>query len=156
MKWYVRDLETGQVYGPMFEGEADIMQQRMEQAVMFHDRIFEPQFVATEEAEEVLGALKTLSSWTQEDHRDLGGHTDEILLICHQARDALILLSSEKVIEVAIEGGVFNLTGEMPSGVRLVVHDYDIEGGTQTADSDDAMIVDDSGRQCVEYTYTQE
>lgn len=123
MKWYVRDLGTGKVDGPMYQGEADIMQQRMEQAVMFHARIFEPQFVPTEEVELLLNDLKKAARL-----QGFGRSATDLWLaeLLRKAIDALILISREKVVKVAIESGVFNLTEEMPSGVRLVVRDYTV------------------------------
>ncbi len=92
MKWYVR-TECGDVRGPMSREDAEFESVRLQGAVMYNERIFEPQFVTTEEVDSLLEALRA----HKQSHSVSQG--DDVPELCQRAIDTITLLSkkSEKV-----------------------------------------------------------
>jgi len=87
MKWYVR-RECGAVDGPMSEEDARFNSERLDGAVMYNERIFEPQFVTSEEVEELLAELRNC--------RELDTPLCESAVeLCQRAVDTIILLSAK-------------------------------------------------------------
>ena len=112
MKWYVR-TECGDVRGPMSQEDAEFERDRLDGAVMYNERIFEPEFVTTEEVETILAEMKSVATAGIVEAKEIA--------------EKLVLLSREKVVTGSIEGGVLNL-GEVPEGVSIDIRDYDTDG----------------------------
>jgi hypothetical protein len=89
-RWYVRALGNGEVWGPMSQAEAESMRDQLYDAVMFDDRIFEPQFVVSDK---VRGLILELQGIRDARHIIRDGANDPIGMVCQRACDALILLS---------------------------------------------------------------
>lgn len=147
--WYVRWEGTGEITGP-FSKEKALELPTAGDGLVFSSSIFEPQFVTTPEVDHVIGALRTLASWTRREDRNFADVGAEVRLVSQRAIDMITLLSREKVVTCSVEGGVTEVV-ELPVGVKLVVYDYDIEGYDV-----DRLTEDESGRECVEIEFTNE
>jgi len=119
MKWYVRS-EDGDIWGPMSKREAMDMRDQLDDACIFNERIFSPQFVTSVEVKELLGDLKRF-------FRDLTGISNPPHQLEKRIKDTIVLLSCEKEITGTIEGGVLSLD-PLPAGVTVEIKDYDCEG----------------------------
>jgi hypothetical protein len=106
-------------------------------AVVFSEDIFEPEFVPSAEARELIEQLEQM--------RD--GEDDALGDLCRRASEMITLLSAKKVVRGTVEGGILDIS-ECPPGVEVVVHDYDI----QEVD-EDRLTEDEDGRECVTLEY---
>lgn len=91
MQWYVR-TECGDVRGPMDQADAEFERDRLDDACLFSERIFEPRFVTTSEVELLLKDLRDLRGYAEDrPHRK---ETDEaVAKLCQRAIDAITFLS---------------------------------------------------------------
>jgi hypothetical protein len=137
-KWYLRDIDQGKVWGPMSKDEAESMADQLDDVVMFDERIFEPQFITSEEVELLLRDLRDMKSGCRE---------DAVGNLCQRAEDAITLLSAKKLVHGTVEGGILDIS-EVSPGIEVVVNDYDI----QEVD-EDRLSEDEDGRRCVRLEY---
>jgi hypothetical protein len=125
MNWYVRYEGTGEVQGPMSRDEA-LLRAGEADCLVFHERIFEPQFVASEEVKVLLRRVAEQRRQIEERPK-LDLDHQSILDVIIEAGEMIILLSAKKRITGTIEGGVLSLD-EVPAGVSIDVRDYDVVG----------------------------
>ncbi|KKK72969.1 hypothetical protein LCGC14_2898560 [marine sediment metagenome] len=95
VRWYVR-RECGDVQGPMSQEDAEFESGRLDGAVMFNERIFEPEFVVSNEVDILIGELRAHLARAES---GCGPESDCNTLI-RRSVDALILLSKQKPVEV--------------------------------------------------------
>lgn len=164
MDWYVKYEGTNEISGPMSKEDA---LQRAERAdgMIFNEKIFEPEFVTSEEVRIMIAELKSIREAMaiirMEDHGQGGvvfeGEDDAVGTVLQRVSDALILLSREKMVEATVEDGVFNVV-KMSLGVRLVCRNYDIHLPFLDPESSnydpDRITNDPSGRSCIEREFT--
>lgn len=96
-KWYVRSLDDGVVFGPYSRAEAEGIRDRLEDAVMFDESIFEPKFSTSAEVEELVNRLRSLNSTFLASGSPVAYWRNKPDSILIEAVDALILLSREKL-----------------------------------------------------------
>lgn len=113
-RWYVRVLETGTVYGPVTKTRAEqrlaeLMDGTSLNAVLFNEKIFEPQFVPSEEVEEVILHLRSVKQ-----HADVPEFARGLLApFCNRAAELLVLLSAKKspaVLTAEVDGLITQLS----------------------------------------------
>ncbi len=90
MQWYVR-TECGDVRGPMDKEDAEQERDRLDGAVMYNERIFEPEFVVSSEVETLVKDLGCLVKRFRL-CRDCGGFDSEDRELCQRAIDTITLL----------------------------------------------------------------
>lgn len=85
-RWYVRTLDSGEVWGPMSQTQAESMRDQLDDAVMFNEGIFEPKFSCSDEVEELIAKMRSVAT-----AGIVIPHVAQELLA--EAVDALVLLS---------------------------------------------------------------
>lgn len=138
-KWYVRDIDEGRVWGPMSKDEAENMTNQADDLVMFNERIFEPQFVLSDEVQALIGDLEGMAA---------PGAPDCIEEIAGRAVDTLILLSAKRQVHGTVNSGIIEID-DCPPDVEVTIDDYDIEG----IDDPDRIVEDDDGQDCLRLTF---
>ncbi len=131
MQWYVK-TEPGDVRGPMSKEDAEIERDRLDDAIMFPESIFEETLVLSKEVESVLAGLSSLqqklirNAWGDDaDVSEFDLSEDELQL----AIDMITNLSAKKLITGTFKDGTLHLV--LPRGVRVEVKDY-VDGDEYT------------------------
>lgn len=110
MNWYVKN-EHGEIRGPMTQESAEFESGRLDDSLMFNDRIFE--LVTTKEVEDCVTDL-----------RDLIAHRGRSVIM-QQAIFLLDLLSREKLIVGKLKDGCVTFD-PLPAGVRIRIRNCDV------------------------------
>jgi hypothetical protein len=148
MRWYIRDLDGGTVWGPYTKEEAEIQASHLDDVVMFSERIFEPQFVTSLEVGVLIEDMKTIETatdvWSGKSEQQEVDITPFYLMgVAKRARNALVLLSAKKLVTGTIDGGVLDID-EVPAGVEVKINDYDCQDVDE-----DRLSEDEDGRHFV-------
>lgn len=146
MNWYIMLEGTKEIVGP-FSKEEGLKTLEAFDGFLFSEQIFEPQFVTSEEAENLLAGMREFLELNK-DEKFLSTR-DSLNVMIQKSIDTIILLSREKLISASIEGGVFSVD-EIPEGVKLEVNDYD----TESYDEND-LTEDESGEACKKLEFSK-
>lgn len=115
MRWYVRGIDEGWIWGPMSEEEANDMCDQMDDVVSFPESLFHPKIVMLEDVSILVSQL-----------RDIAGDDARVIsLLCRQAAEMIVNLSREKQVTGTIHGGVLELD-HVDSGIKVDIRDYDV------------------------------
>lgn len=126
MRWYVRNIDSGEVWGPMTKSEADDMVDTVDDMIMFQETLFEPRMMSDDIAQSVHNLCQMAG--------EMSGTT--VGDVCRKAAELLVNLSREKLITGKIQGGVLDFDA-LPLGVRIKVDDYDVDGVDDDLERDD-------------------
>jgi len=121
MNWYVKCEATGEIAGPMTEGDA-LSKAELIDVLVFNDELFNGMVPGSshEDVERLLSEMKSVA----EAEIVIPKRNKELV---QRAIDTILFLSREKVVTGVIDGGVLHLD-ELPPGVSVDIRDYDTEG----------------------------
>lgn len=117
MNWYVRWDATDEISGPMTKAEA-LDATSDGSGMPFSDTIFEPEFVTSDEVENLLAEMRSRINEKQQ-----GLTSVQVKELLRKAADTIVLLSAEKVIEASEEEILSDLKSYSTEKQKKMLHE---------------------------------